>query len=169
VTHSCSSKMDHIENTFFERQSQGYPRAPADRPLARPRLGRGLAPGTRLCAQGSNSGGPALEAFRGRLPLARALCRTASARSAISSRSSSETAPRTLKAVLSVGVLVYTCSESETNSMPRARSRCDTGLAKRSRETIHPRRSQYSRRGSSRKLFMQPTCNRPALPHYVTS
>jgi len=53
-------------------------------------------------------------------------------------RSSSATAPKTVNTILPIGVLVSTCSESETSSMPRARkvsrarSRWDTERAKRS-------------------------------------
>src|ERR1700730_18117361 len=52
------------------------------------------------------------------LPLALAFRNPARTRSAIRLRSNSATAPRTVKTILPVGVLVSTCSESETNSTP---------------------------------------------------
>ena len=58
-------------------------------------------------------------AFRGlpsRFPFALAFRRPALTRSAIKLRSSSATAPRTVKTIFPVGVLVSTCSERETNS-----------------------------------------------------
>lgn len=79
--------------------------------------------------------------FRGlprRLPFARAFRRPARTRSAIRLRSSSATAPSTVKTILPVGVLVSTCSESDTNSIPsdrnssRARSKCETERQNRS-------------------------------------
>lgn len=53
-----------------------------------------------------------------RLPLALAFRNPARTRSAIRLRSSSATAPRTVKTILPVGVLVSTFSDNETNSMP---------------------------------------------------
>src|SRR6202022_2069942 len=53
-------------------------------------------------------------------PLDLALRRPALTRSAIRDLSSSATAPRTVKTIFPVGVLVSTCSESDTNSTPRA-------------------------------------------------
>src|ERR1700676_3461839 len=55
------------------------------------------------------------------LPLARAFRRPARTRSAIKLRSSSATAPSTVKIIFPVGVVVSTCSDSETNSIPRER------------------------------------------------
>jgi hypothetical protein len=54
------------------------------------------------------------------LPLAFAFLMPARTRSQIRLRSSSATAPRTVKTILPVGVLVSTCSERETKSIPRA-------------------------------------------------
>jgi hypothetical protein len=51
-------------------------------------------------------------------PFARALRRPAFTRSTIKERSSSATAPRTVKTILPAGVLVSICSEKETNSIP---------------------------------------------------
>ena len=73
-----------------------------------------------------------------RFPFARALRKPALTRSTMIERSSSATAPSTVNTILPMGVDVSTCSERLTNSMPRAlnvsraRSRCDTDLAKRS-------------------------------------
>lgn len=53
-------------------------------------------------------------------PLARALRMPDLTHSAIKVRSSSATAPRTVKIILPVGVLVSICSENEMNSMPSA-------------------------------------------------
>ncbi len=70
-----------------------------------------------------------------RLPFARALRMPALTRSTIRLRSSSATAPRTVKTIFPVGVLVSSCSENEMKSMPRLRkvsnalSRCDTERA----------------------------------------
>jgi len=78
-----------------------------------------------------------------RFPFARAFRRPARTRSAIRDRSSSATAPRTVKIILPVGVEVSICSLYETNSIPkarnvsRARSRCDTDRAKRSNFQTH--------------------------------
>ncbi len=61
--------------------------------------------------------------FRGRpsfLPFALAFRSPARTRSAIRLRSSSATAPRTVKIILPVGVEVSTCSDRLTNSMPSA-------------------------------------------------
>ena len=72
------------------------------------------------------------------LPFARAFLSPAFTRSAISERSSSATAPKTVNTIFPVGVEVSICSERETNSIPRdlkvssARSRWDTERAKRS-------------------------------------
>jgi hypothetical protein len=55
-----------------------------------------------------------------RLPFALAFRNPARTRSAIRLRSSSATAPSTVKTILPVGVLVSTCSDSDTNSMPKA-------------------------------------------------
>ena len=52
-------------------------------------------------------------------PFALALRIPARTRSAIKLRSSSATAPRTVKIIFPVGVLVSICSENEQNSMPR--------------------------------------------------
>src|ERR1700674_2821055 len=54
------------------------------------------------------------------LPLARAFRNPALTLSTIRLRSSSATAPRTVKTSFPAGVEVSTCSDSETNSMPRA-------------------------------------------------
>ena len=81
---------------------------------------------------------PSLVGLPRRFPFARAFRTPARTRSAIRLRSSSATAPRTVKIIFPVGVEVSTCSDSETNSMPRerkvssARSRCETERAKRS-------------------------------------
>ena len=53
-------------------------------------------------------------------PLARAFRRPALTRSTIKLRSSSATAPRTVKTILPAGVDVSICSEKETNSIPSA-------------------------------------------------
>ena len=53
------------------------------------------------------------------LPLALAFRRPARTRSAIRLRSSSATAPKTVKIIRPVGVLVSTCSERDTNSFPQ--------------------------------------------------
>ncbi len=66
---------------------------------------------------------PALTWTGGRpnfFPLARAFRRPALTLSAIRLRSSSATAPRTVNTIFPVGVLVSTCSERETNSIPKA-------------------------------------------------
>jgi hypothetical protein len=55
-----------------------------------------------------------------RFPFARALRNPALTRSTIKLRSSSATAPRTVKTILPVGVPVSTLSESETKSTPSA-------------------------------------------------
>ncbi len=55
-----------------------------------------------------------------RLPLALAFLMPARTRSAIKLRSSSATAPSTVKTIFPVGVLVSICSDSETKSIPRA-------------------------------------------------
>jgi len=55
-----------------------------------------------------------------RLPFARALRSPALTRSTIRLRSSSATAARTVKTILPAGVLVSTCSENETKSIPTA-------------------------------------------------
>ncbi len=54
------------------------------------------------------------------LPLALAFLMPARTRSAIRLRSSSATAPRTVKTIFPVGVLVSICSDRETKSIPRA-------------------------------------------------
>ncbi len=71
------------------------------------------------------------------LPLARALRRPGRTRSAIRLRSSSATPPRTVKAILRVGVPVSTCSESETNSMPRALNVGPVGARQLLRSFLH--------------------------------
>ena len=61
----------------------------------------------------------------------------------INERSSSATAPRTVKTILPAGVEVSICSEKETKSIPRARnvskplSKCDTDLANLSKRQTH--------------------------------
>ena len=64
------------------------------------------------------------------LPLERAFRRPAFTLSAIRLRSSSATAPRTVKTILPVGVEVSTCSERETNSIPTGKMVFSDGLAK---------------------------------------
>jgi hypothetical protein len=54
------------------------------------------------------------------LPFALAFRRPAFTRSTISERYNSATAPRTVKTSFPAGVLVSSCSENETNSMPCA-------------------------------------------------
>ena len=78
-----------------------------------------------------------------RLPFARALRMPAFTRSTTSARSSSATAPRTVKTIFPVGVEVSICSEKETKSIPRARnvskalSKCETDLANLSKRQTH--------------------------------
>jgi hypothetical protein len=55
-----------------------------------------------------------------RLPFARAFLRPARTRSQMRLRSSTATAPKTVKTILPVGVEVSTCSERLMNSSPRA-------------------------------------------------
>jgi hypothetical protein len=65
-----------------------------------------------------------------RFPFARAFRMPALTRSTINERSSSATAPKTMKTILPAGVDVSTCSEKETKSTPnalnvsKARSKC---------------------------------------------
>jgi hypothetical protein len=101
-----------------------------------------------------------LVTFRGLpnfLPLARAFRRPARTRSTMRLRSSSATAPSTVKIILPVGVEVSTCSESETNSMSRARKfskafrRCETERAKRSKRHT-TMASKYRRWASCKSL-----------------
>ncbi len=80
-----------------------------------------------------------------RLPFARAFLIPARTRSTISERSSSATAPKTVKTILPAGVDVSICSENETKSIPNdlnvsnARSRWDTERANLSnRQTVDP-------------------------------
>ncbi len=67
-----------------------------------------------------------------RFPFARAFRIPALTRSTISERSSSATAPKTVKTILPAGVDVSICSEKETKSIPnalnvsKARSKCET-------------------------------------------
>jgi hypothetical protein len=55
-----------------------------------------------------------------RFPFARAFRMPALTRSTISERSSSATAPRTVKTILPAGVELSICSEKETKSIPKA-------------------------------------------------
>jgi hypothetical protein len=82
------------------------------------------------------------------LPLARALRIPAFTRSTISERSSSTTAPRTVKTILPAGVEVSICSENETKSIlnalnvSKARSKWETeraNLSKRQTQTTSNR------------------------------
>jgi hypothetical protein len=108
--------------------------------------------------------------FRGRpsrFPFVLAIRRPARTRSAIKLRSSSATAPGTVKTIFPVGVDVSTCSEREMNSMPRdrnssrARYRWDTDLANLSnfhttRASKRLRRASALRRFSSGREFLAP-------------
>src|SRR5882724_1787837 len=88
-----------------------------------------------------------------RLPFARALRRPARTRSTMMERSSSDTAPKSVKTILPIGVDVSTCSERLTNSTPKARNvssarnKCDTERAKRS--NLHTTTASNSRRWAS--------------------
>jgi len=108
-------------------------------------------------------------AIRGRpsvLPLARALRRPARTRSTIRLRSSSATAPKTVKTIFPAGVDVSICSEKDTKSIPRAlkvskaRSKCETERANRSNrqtQTTSKRRlcaSAMRRLSSGRESFV---------------
>ena len=79
-----------------------------------------------------------------RFPLALAFLNPAFTLSAIRERSNSATAPKTVNIILPVGALVSTCSERETNSIPRAlkvssaRSRWETERANLSVRPLRP-------------------------------
>jgi hypothetical protein len=114
--------------TFAESASQRCSdlrqavKGPLCGPLANACLPADRAPGIPLGTQGGDSGGihgdsrpsPSL------LPLALAFLMPARTRSAIRLRSGSATAPSTVKTIFPVGVLVSTCSERETKSIPSA-------------------------------------------------